>query len=271
MLGYAAVPAQKNHRPRIGVPWRTAVEEMQGRRRAYERYLRAVREAGGEPVEISLSLSPAELGRMAQELDGFVLPGSPADVEPRRFGSAPHAQDTPPDKRREHTDDDLLDHAMAAGKPVLAICYGAQLLNVHLHGTLVHDIPSEVQDALDHDGGDGREEALHPIRIESGPLAELAGGSVARVNSSHHQSVRQPGRGLRVAARTRDGVIEALEWTAGPGWVVGVQWHPERMPGDPFAAALFQRLVREAQGAAGKRKARPRQARRRARRPKSSR
>jgi putative glutamine amidotransferase len=57
---------------------------------------------------------------------------------------------------------------------------------------------------------------------------------------------------LRVAARTTDGVIEALEWTAGPGWALGVQWHPERMPEDPFAAALFRRLVREAQGAAGR-------------------
>ena len=265
MLRYAAVPAQKNHRPRIGVPWRTSIEEMQGRRRAYERYLRAVREAGGEPVEISLSLSPAELGRTAQELDGFVLPGSPADVEPRRFGSAAHAQDAPPDKRREHTDDGLLDHAIAVGKPVLAICYGAQLLNVHLHGTLVQDIPSEMRNAMDHDGGERRNEALHPIRIESGPLAELAGGSTARVNSSHHQSVRRPGRGLRVAARTPDGVIEALEWTAGPGWAVGVQWHPERMPGDAFAVALFRRLVKEAQGAAKMPKAGVQQARRRAR------
>ena len=265
------MPAQKNHRPRIGVPWRTAIEEMQGRRGAYERYLRAGREAGGEPGEISLSLAPAELEQIAASIEGFVLPGSPADIEPRRFGSARHAQDAPPDKRREHTDDGLLDHAMAVGKPVLAICYGAQLLNVHLHGTLVQDIPSEIPNAMDHDGGERRNEALHPIRIESGPLAELAGGSAARVNSSHHQSVRRPGRGLRVAARTPDGVIEALEWTAGPGWAVGVQWHPERMPGDPFAAALFRRLVREAQGAAGKRKARPRQARRRVPRSKSSR
>ena len=87
---------------------------------------------------------------------------------------------------------------------------------------------------MDHDGGAGRDEALHPIRIESGQLAELAGGPSAKVNSSHHQSVGKPGRGLRVAARTPDGVIEALEWTAGPGWVLGVQWHPERMPGDAF-------------------------------------
>ncbi|PYU24013.1 MAG: hypothetical protein DMG30_09790 [Acidobacteria bacterium] len=271
MLGYAAVPAQKNHRPRIGVPWRTAVEEMQRSRGAYERYLRTVRAAGGEPVEISLSLTPAALKRMAESLDGVILPGSPADVEPRRFGSLGHPQSAHPDKRREHTDDGLLHHALARGKPVLAICYGAQLLNVHLHGTLVQDIPSELPNPMDHDGGARRTESLHRIRIQSGQLAKLAGGSSARVNSSHHQSVCKPGRGLRVAARAPDGVIEALEWTGGPGWAFGVQWHPERMPDDPFAAALFRKLVREAQGVAGEPKARPRRARRHPRRSKSSR
>lgn len=265
------MPVKKNRRPSIGVPWRTSVEESHGRRQAFERYLRAVGQAGGDPVEISLSLTPAKLKQTAESLDGFVLPGSPADVEPRRFGGAGHPQNSHPDKRREHTDDGLLDHALARGKPLLAICYGAQLLNVHLHGTLVQDIPSEVQNALDHDGGTGRDEALHSIRIEGRQLAELAGGSNARVNSSHHQSVDRPGRGLRVAARTPDGVVEALEWTAGPGWALGVQWHPERMLGEPFALALFRRLVEEAQNSTENPKSRSDRARRRAGRRKPSR
>lgn len=232
---------------------------MNGRRGAYEKYLRAVRAAGGEPVEISLSLSPAELGLKAESLDGFVLPGSPHDIEPRRFGSSGHPQNTRPDKRREHTDDALLDHALATGKPVLAICYGAQSLNVHLHGTLVQDIPSEVPNARDHDGGAHRDESLHVIRLQSAQLAELAGAPTARVNSSHHQSVGKPGRGLRVSALTADGVIEALEWTAGPEWMVGVQWHPERMPDDRFASAIFRRLVSEAK--TGRKNAKSRMAR----------
>ena len=76
------------------------------------------------------------------------------------------------------------------------------------------------------------------------------------MNSSHHQSVGKPGQGMRVSARTADGVIEALEWTAGPEWVVGVQWHPERMPDDPFASAIFRRLVSEA--SAGRKNPKPR-------------
>ena len=250
MLRYAAVKSRRNRRPRIGVPWRTSIEERHGRRQSSQKYLRAVETAGGEPVEISLALSPVERKRLAESLDGFVLPGSPADIEPRRFGTVRHPQEAPPDKRREYTDDQLLEHAFATGKPVLAICYGAQLLNVHQHGTLVQDIPSEVRSAGDHDGGAGRNESVHTIRIESGRLAELAGASNARVNSSHHQAVRGVGRGLRVAARAPDGIIEAVEWIGGPSWVVGVQWHPERMPSDRFAEALFRRLVKEARSKA---------------------
>jgi putative glutamine amidotransferase len=237
-------------RPRVGVSWRTAAEEMRGSRRAYDRYLRAVREAGGEPVEVSLSLSIAELEKAAKSLDAFVLPGSPADVEPRRYGAASQPLTVAPDKKRERIDDLLLDHALATRKPVLAICYGAQLLNVHLHGTLVQDIGSELRSGIDHERHSGGPEARHAIRIEGGHLAELPGNAAARVNSSHHQSILKPGRGLRVAARAMDGVIEAIEWTGGPGWVLGVQWHPERMSGDALADALFRRLVTEAQRAA---------------------
>jgi putative glutamine amidotransferase len=235
-----------NGRPKIGVPWRTSVEEGHKRRGAFEKYLRAIQNADGEAVEISLSLSHAELTRTAEKLDGFLLPGSPADIEPRRFGSMPHPEETAPDKRREQIDDGLLEHALRTGKPVLGICYGAQSLNVHLHGTLIQDIPSQIRTAADHDGGAGKDESLHLIHIESGCLAEIAGGISARVNSSHHQAVRARGQGLRIAARAADGVIEAIEWTAGPGWILGVQWHPERMPGDVFAAGLFRRLIQEA-------------------------
>jgi len=242
--------ASEPRRPRIGVPWRTATEERNGKCRAYEHYLKAVRGAGGEPVEISLWLSPADLSRAARSLDGFVLPGSPADVEPRRYGAENHPLTAAPDKRREHADDLLLDHALATRKPVLAICYGAQLLNVHLHGTLIQDIASKVGSKIGHERDDGEAEARHAIRIQGGDLAASAGRTTARVNSSHHQSLLEPGRGLRVTARAMDNVIEAVEWRGGPGWILGVQWHPERMPGDPLSSALFRRLVTEAQRAA---------------------
>ena len=242
------VPHTKEH-PRVGVPWRTAFDEATGRRGAYDQYLRAIREAGGEAVEVSLSLPASALTTLAESLDGIVLSGSPADIEPGRFGAARHEKTAAPDKRREQTDDLLLDHALAAGKPVLAICFGIQSLNIHLGGSLVQDIPSEVSGEIEH-SGDESGDARHEVRIEGGRLAELAGQPSVRVNSSHHQSILEPGRGLRVIARAPDAVIEAVEWTGGPEWIVGVQWHPERMPGDPLAEGLFRRLIEEARGRA---------------------
>jgi putative glutamine amidotransferase len=243
-----------DYRPRVGVPWRSVKDEVKGRRQFYDLYLNGVREAGGEPVELSLSLAPEELAQRAASLDAFVLPGSPADVNPQLYNSARHEKTADPDPQREAMDAALLDHALAAAKPVLAICYGTQLLNVFLKGTLRQDIPSELGAEIDHDREEYGAEAFHTARIEGGHLAEMvgqAGGSAeVSVNSSHHQAILHPGRGLRVTARASDGVIEAVEWTGGSGWVVGVQWHPERMRGDALADALFRRLVSEARTAA---------------------
>ena len=237
--------AEISRRPRVGVPWRTSAEERAGQRARYEDYLSAVRHAGGEAVEVSLLLQDDELRRLAQSLDAVVLTGSPADVDPGRYRSARHALTADADAARERTDDALIEHSLAAGKPLLAICFGIQTLNVHLHGSLLQDIPSELKSAIDHDREEDDSDSQHAVVIEGGRLGELAGGQAARVNSSHHQAVLDPGRDLRVVARAPDGVIEALEWT-GPAWVLGVQWHPERMYGDPLAEALFRRLIREA-------------------------
>jgi putative glutamine amidotransferase len=186
---------QRDRKPRIGVPWRATSEEKAGKRRSYDHYLRAVSEAGGEPVEVSLLLPDSELNRLAASFDAVLLPGSGADVDPGRYGS-----------RR---------------------------------GKLTRHAPSG-----------RRREAQHAVGIRGGCLHALAGRTAARVNSSHHQAIRDPGRGLQVTAYAADGVIEAVEWADGPIWVVGVQWHPERMRGDALADALFSALVGEARKAA---------------------
>jgi putative glutamine amidotransferase len=235
------------HRVRIGVPFRTAEEEAAGESKSQKikYYYSAVEEAGAEAVGISLQLPAAELARLAASLDGFVLPGSPCDVDPARYGAAPHPETHQPDPGRERTDFAVLEHAFAAGKPVLAICYGTQLLNVYLGGSLIQDIPSEVSPHLQHEKNTGETvDPEHLTRLETDSrLLPLAGSATARINSSHHQAIRRPGRSLRVTAEAPDGVIEAVEWTGGANWAVGVQWHPERMAGDEFAAALFRALV----------------------------
>ena len=232
---------------RIGVPYRTLAEEQAGAEKGkkLDYYYRAIREAGGEPIAVSLALEAAALGRLAESLDGFVLTGSPADVDPAHYGAPRHKQTAPADPARERTDRAMLDHALAAGKPVLAICYGNQLLNVYCGGSLIQDIASELPQHLKHEKNDGEtRDPEHAVSLEAGTrLAALAGATEARVNSSHHQAIREAGRNLRVIARAGDGIIEAVQWTGEGNWILGVQWHPERMEGDAFASALFRELV----------------------------
>ena len=209
---------------------------------------------------ISLQMPRAELDRLTATLDAFVLPGSPADVDPARYGAQRHAATTDPDPLREQADYALLDHAFSQKKPVLAICYGVQLLNVYLGGSLIQDIPSELGTQIRHDKKGlppGSADPQHLALIAAGSkIAQLAGAAEAEVNSSHHQAIRAPGRRLRVTARAPDGVIEAVEWTGdgstiltqGSNCVIGVQWHPERMASD-FTAALFRELIAAAHGA----------------------
>lgn len=240
-------------RPRVGVPYRTHNEQVKGLRAKYEMYLHAIDAAGAAPVEISLKLTPSELRQMARTLDAVVLPGSPADVDPARYGSVRHPKTSNPDVAREKTDFALLDHCLGEGKPVLAICYGVQILNVHRGGSLVQDIADEVKTTITHawDSNGSLQEPFHQVKIEPASRIAMAAGEMeSRVNSSHHQAIREPGRGLVVTARASDGVIEAVEWNGNSNWVTGVQWHPERMTDDPFAMKLFQSLVAAARSVA---------------------
>jgi putative glutamine amidotransferase len=231
--------------PRIGIPYRTRKEELTPGSDKLDRYLDAVRKAGGDPVAVSLALSPEELSRLADTLNGVVLSGSPADVDPSLFHSGKHIRTAAADADREKTDFALLEHALATHKPLLAICYGVQSLNVFLGGTLIQDIPDELRTPVLHDHNDGEPDAFHGVSIEAeSRLARMAGSNEARVNSSHHQSIREPGHALHIVARASDGVIEAVEWTGDSDWVTGVQWHPERMyDSDALAQSLFGGLV----------------------------
>jgi putative glutamine amidotransferase len=227
-------------RPRIGVPWRTAAEEAANGRSKIDKYLRAVEIAGGQAVLLSLSSPSDVLKRQAENLDAIVLTGSPADVDPAHFGATRHPATADADAPRERTDFALIEHALDTGKPLLAICYGVQSLNVFLGGSLIQDIPPE-EDYLP----DGTEtpDALHSANFGTGRVFTLARAAQSEINSWHHQSVLDLGHGLRITARAPDGVVEAVEWADDSNWVVGVQWHPERMPSDPLAQSLFRDLV----------------------------
>lgn len=235
------------NRPRIGIPWRTSQEEAAGNLPKVRNYMEAVERGGGEPVLLSLAGGEALLEEI-QDLDGFVLPGSPADVNPAEYGHAKCEKCAAADVPREETDRAILSYAFNVQKPVLAICYGCQLLNVYLGGTLIQDIHSEMKTPIAHQKSDVapelKEDPLHEVRFTAGSrLAGMAEGTEAVVNSSHHQAIAKPGRQLRITGQATDGVVESIEWTGDANWVVGVQWHPERMREDALAERLFSNLI----------------------------
>jgi putative glutamine amidotransferase len=242
-----------SNRPRIGIPWRTSQEEVAANLPKIQNYVDSVLQAGGDPVLLSLA-RPEELHAELAELDGFVLPGSPADVNPSEYGASNRGQSAPPDLPREETDRAILGYAFGEQKPVLAICYGCQLLNVFLGGTLIQDLRTETATTIPHRRKDidpePTEDPLHEVRFTpESQLAKLAGSTDAVVNSSHHQSIAMPGRQLRITALAHDGIVEGVEWTGDANWVMGVQWHPERMRGNALAGRLFSQLVEAARGA----------------------
>src|SRR5467141_4332532 len=166
-------------RPRVGIPWRTSQEEAEGNRPKIKNYEDAVRRAGGEPVLIPLS-DPLELDRTLPTLDAFVLPGSPSDVEPAEYGAVNLGLSAPADLAREAADRAVLRHAFAEQKPVLAICYGCQLLNVYLGGTLIQDLRTETGTNIAHRKKDlipePKDDPRHPAAFEQGSrLAAITG------------------------------------------------------------------------------------------------
>jgi len=239
----------------VGIPWRTTKDEeaseATGVRGKTEDYIKAVEKAGGEAVPVPLK-NERERNLLIQTLDGFVLPGSPADVDPKEYEAKNTGSSNEPDEAREKTDRAILELAFSQRKPVLAICYGFQNLNVYLKGSLFQDIRTEFKGSTSNlerhrkqDPPSSNEDPVHSVTLEPGSrLAGLAGGASAPVNSSHHQAIDRLGRDLRITARADDGIIEGVEWTGNSNWVVGVQWHPERRPPeDAFAKRIFEDFI----------------------------
>lgn len=180
-----------------------------------ERYCQAVLRAGGEPAA---AYSPAPDPGCA----GLILCGG-GDLDPGLFGQA-NCGSQPPDPVRDRAELALFRAFFQAGKPILGICRGMQVINVALGGTLIQDLPAPVRE--NHLGREGRD-GIHPVAPEAeGFLAKLYGTRLT-VNSWHHQAVDRLGEGLRVSARAPEGFPEALEHRDRP--VFGVQFHPERM------------------------------------------
>jgi putative glutamine amidotransferase len=170
------------------------------------------------------------------------------DVDPARYGEQRHEKVRSVNVARDATEAALVEEARARGLPVLAICRGIQILNVALGGTLVQDIPSQCDTKIDHDEEGARTARTHEVSVEPGSLiANAVGAEQLSVNSFHHQSVKRVAEGMKVTARSPDGVIEGIESTDDNWWVMGVQWHPEEMTdsAEPWDRGLFKAFAKQ--------------------------
>ena len=205
----------------------------------YEAALRAV---GIEPVR----LSPGQ----SQSLDGLyglLLTGG-TDVNPRRYGQMPHQEAQAPDDPRDELEICLLAEALAMDVPILAICRGMQLLNVHLHGTLRQHLPSlALHRQVFPEDAPRRQRSVHNVEVKPDTiLARVVGQDSIAVNSRHHQAVDQMGSGVISSGVSEDGIIEAIEYPT-RRFVLGVQWHPEdRIEIGPADRALFEEFAKQA-------------------------
>lgn len=202
-------------------------------------YVRSVAAAGGVPVVLPLLSSENALA-MCARLDGVVLTGG-GDVEPLRYGQVSHPDVYGVSQARDESEAALLTSACRLRLPVLAICRGMQLLNVVFGGTLHQHLPDDAH--LDIPGAYA---ATHGVSVcEDSRLYEVLGKRELRVNSLHHQTIDHVSDELRPTAFSDDGLVEALEMNGNPN-VIGIQWHPELLPGDPDQVRLFAWLVEAA-------------------------
>jgi len=211
-------------------------------------YLTSVEQTGARARVLEVTESPR---KVVAEIDGVLLTGG-GDVDPTRFGEAPHPTTADVSTARDGLEVDLTRWAIETRTPLLAICRGLQVLNVALGGSLHQDIPSALGSPLDHRQADllgrSRSTAVHHVKVQDGSrLAGILGALEVDVNSFHHQAINRLGRGLRDVAWAPDSIVEGVELVDDSRFVVGVQWHPEELVGhDRTARNLFRALVERA-------------------------
>ena len=205
------------------------------------RYAQAVLGGVGALPVLIPPLGERMLG-LLDGLSGLLVPGSPSNVHPSLYDGGDSETPDFHDLERDHTTLPLIRTAIARGLPLLAICRGIQELNVALGGSL-HQRVHTLSDRLDHRGGPGPHETRygpkHPIAV-TGSLARIVGATSITVNSLHGQAIDRLGDGLVAEAHAPDGTIEAVAMPSAPGWLLGVQWHPEwDFTANPHSVAIF--------------------------------
>lgn len=209
-------------------------------------YAAAVEAAGGLPVIIPAAGPPAKAARYLDVIDGLVISGGHFDVDPALYGEAPHPKTGPLKPERTAMEIKMFRAAVKRGMPVLGICGGAQVMSVAMGGSLYQSVPDQLEGAIPHEAPNP-ERPCHPVRVAEGSLlGRAAGRADIDVNSTHHQGIKEPGRGVVACAVAPDGLIEAVEARRPGGFLLGVQWHPEALfETDDVSRRIFGALVAE--------------------------
>lgn len=250
---------ERPRKPVVGIPTQT-LQSLGGVSAAIppswvmsQRYIQTLVQAGALPWMIPL-VDEATLRGIYESLHAVFLPGG-ADIDPASYGSDPHPLCDRTDPERDRVELLLARWALADGTPVLGVCRGMQLVNVAAGGTLYQDLGEQRPGSLKHDyfpfsaENYARDHLAHSVQIAPGSrLERLFGAGELRVNSMHHQGVRDLGAGLLPSAVAPDGLVEGLEGGDGGQYVVGVQWHPEALTDrDARTRLLFEDFVTHAQ------------------------
>jgi putative glutamine amidotransferase len=214
---------------------------------AYAANARAIERAGGLPIMIPSLLDDDTLRGIYERVDAVLLPGG-GDVEPSRYGAVAHPATYNIDLDRDRAEILLARWAAEGDRPLFGICRGHQVINVAFGGTLIQDIPSEIETVITHDSPNAlpRHHRAHEVNIDAASrLAGILGRTTVAVNSLHHQSVQQPAPAANVIAYSPDGIVEALEFPD-RRFALSVQWHPEDLVDDETAQRLFKAFVNAA-------------------------
>ncbi len=210
-------------------------------------YVRVIQQAGGVPVLIPSSIADDGWDALYSRLDGVLFSGG-GDIALDHFTGDPHPRIDDVDPARDSVELKMVQAAASDGKPFLGICRGCQVVNVALGGTLYTHIPDQLPNALDHDyPGNRRTVLVHEVKLEEGTrIAEIFGEPIIKVNSLHHQGLKDIAPSLRVAGHAPDGLVEAVELPNHP-FGLAVQWHPEWLTDQEWTRNLFRKFVEAAE------------------------
>lgn len=226
-------------------PWAALVH---GQRHTF---IDAVIRAGGAPIILPLSNDHEVIDRMSEQLDGLMLSGG-NDIHPNTYGEEPYDDLFDLSILRDRVEGRLLDNAIKRNIPVIGICRGMQFINIHNGGTLYQDIVKDLPHALDHElstKAKTEEHRAHHVHIEKdSKLYSLVGKDILDTNTHHHQAIKKLGDGLKIAAKSPDGIVEAIE-TDDDRFIIGVQGHPESLHQiEPTWEKLFKAFIEKSAG-----------------------